>query len=182
MYSTDEQKKLLKKYIRPKCRIGKLLLGCALIPASFLVAADSDSIAMVIGFFAAGLFFIFVGLTPLIHFFGNVRHMEKNLEMTTALQDFADATSEYNDKLRFGKYYVFARRQGKAIPYCEISRVYPYIHTINHIEVDREIRCKDLDDHEFTLCVLDLNGKDDAQMLRIFSLLTEKNAAIEIGY
>jgi len=129
-----------------------------------------------------GLMLLVIALCSMLDYPRYFQSLEENGQMQWLLQDFSHATSCLNDSLRFGYSCLYAKGQGKLIPYTDIVRVYQYIHKTNFVEDRRELKYINREGKELSLCKLKIRGKSDADVRTIIAMLYAKNPAIQIGY
>lgn len=178
----EQQLNEIKLYLKPKGNVLLLVLGIFMVfMGCFVFTAEIEFIICLLPLLL-GLFLVAVGVHALMDYPQYIQSLKNSGQIPQIYQDFSTAQSVYQDKLRFGRYGLFARNHGKIIFYNDITRVYQYIHRTNFVEDRRELKFINRKGHELTLCPLKTRGRSDEDMHLIVAMLLQKNPSIQVGY
>ncbi|MBQ7119695.1 MAG: hypothetical protein IJO09_05725 [Oscillospiraceae bacterium] len=130
-------------------------------------------------------FFLLVAFLALIPAFKSRKFIkelkESGLEEAVEV-DFRSAVSNSNDRVRFGKEWMFAKWSIKLIRYSEIKQVYQLIIRKNGVENERRVQYVDTAGKEHKICRIKRFGKGDGEFMEIVELIVAKNPNVKVGY
>ena len=159
-----------------------ILIGIFMILFGASMIAADIPVLLLLFFVGVGLMILILALCSMLDYPRYFQSLESNGQMKWLLQDYAHATPCLNGNLRFGYSCLYAKGQGKLIPYTDIVRVYQYIHKTNFVEDRRELKYINREGKELSLCKLKVRGKSDADVRMIIGMLYQKNPGIQVGY
>ncbi len=181
-----EGKKKLKKFLSSagSIVIGAILAAVAIPMCLFGIMEAGGLIGvLVVGIMAAvGIFLFWTGIQDRRKLSCWLDEMEETGRLSMILREFEGGEQFFKGKLRMGDTYVFGKGAGQVYTYGEIARVYQYIHKRNFVEDNRELRFKDPQGKERTLCAIPLRGKGDEELKRAIIHIARRNPNVKIGY
>ena len=109
-------------------------------------------------------------------------HTEKG-DLDQIVQDFSNAKSWFNDKIRTGENHLYSRFcLEHMIPYQSILNLHEYVHKINGGEDRRNLVAVLNDGKSTDICSLPTRGKANAELSELFLFMHLKNPNVTFGY
>ena len=108
---------------------------------------------------------------------------ESTGEMQRILNDFANAQSLADDRIRLGSEYIFSKQQGRPVTYAELRKVYPHI--ITGSGCARYLYGVTVNGQIYTLCdFIVRNSQKDPHPDEsyIYQVIVNKNPNVHLGY
>ena len=110
-----------------------------------------------------------------------VGQLEQNGELEAVLQDFVNADSFINGKLKMGVRNVYCKNC-RPVSYYEIGKVYQHIKKTNGVETDRFLVLEDDEGKRIARVAIKLAGKADMDVAMIMTRMKHENPEIYLGY
>ena len=158
----------------------------ALITSVAFIGVDLPSGAIAYIFLLAllGLLIVVLSKKDMLSF------LKDNNLYDEAISDFTRAVPFLDGRIRLSSKYIFGGNSCTILRYTDISRVYQYVHNVNFIERNRELRAVDNSGKVWTLCKLEVhrafhsktNKILDAKLADVLDFILYKNDRIAIGY
>ena len=79
-------------------------------------------------FIAGGIFMFYMGGKNDSEYKKYLKIADSTGELQRVLNDFANAQSLADDRIRLGSEYIFGKNQGRPVSYAELRKVYPHIY------------------------------------------------------
>ena len=108
---------------------------------------------------------------------------ESTGEMQRILNDFANAQSLADDRIRLGSEYIFSKNHGRPVTYAELRKVYPHIVTGSGCA--RSLVGITVSGQGYTLCdfIVRKSQKDPhPDESYIYQVIVNKNPNVYLGY
>lgn len=137
-------------------------------------------------FIAGGIFMFHTGGQTARETKGYMKYLkmaESTGEMQRILNDFANAQSLADDRIRLGSEYIFSKNQGRPVTYAELRKVYPHIVTGSGCA--RSLVGITVSGQGYTLCdfIVRKSQKDPhPDESYIYQVIVNKNPNVYLGY
>lgn len=166
------------KYMGTKPTGFGLTIGCIVLA---IASAILDQVVFLIISF--GLAVLSVVYTLRLNKYKNqyLKEKRESGEMGIMVRDYANAEEMAGGNVLMGNEYIFGKGKLYPVRYEQITRIYQQIHKTNGAEDGRYIIGVFENGNEGQLCDLELKGKSDEDVVRIFTHVRNRNPDVIIG-
>ena len=178
-------KEALLEYTKePKGNIG-FLKGLGVVVVIFGVATLGTEFGLVLSilFIAGGIFMIYSAGQNDSEYKKYLKIAESTGELQRVLNDFANAQSLADDRIRLGSEYIFSKNLGRPVAYAELRKVYP--HVVGGTSCARYLKGVTAGGTEYMLCnfIVRHSQKDPhPDESYIYQVIVDKNPNVHLGY
>ncbi len=180
----------MKKYLSPKIIVATIVFAISIIMlVIFLILKPVlnielfEALCSIVGIISVVAFLSSIaGIISKVAINKQIKAFEESGELKNVLYSFQSAQPMYNERIMLGNDYIFCKGRPVILRYCDIDRIYLYIHSTNAVKDQRILKVKLINGKHIELCNLKVYKNTEDEENAIIDFILRKNPNIQLGY